>query len=202
MAGYRSLSRSAVIARNAFCSSLTRADAGMAQLMLTLFKQERSCAQLGELIADGLDAGFTSLLSEFQKRSDQFGVTAEAIVREVAFLELFITERAVNRMISHRSFQHAVLQACVRRVVSRSGVLPGGQSFQDDYDSRWDTYNLFWREPLDSSAGMALAGQVVSFSGAATHYELLMYLVQRVATSYTQLLELLRDYQKKLRLIL
>ena len=170
--------------------------------MFTLFKQQRSCAQLGELIADGLDAGFMSLLSEFQKRSDEFGATAEAIVREVAFLELFIAERAFNRMISERGSQDAVLLACVRRVVSRSGVLPNGQSFQDGYDSRWDAYNLFWREPLDSCAGMALAGQVISLSGAATHYELLMYLIQHIAKSYTQLLELLRDYQKEFRLTL
>lgn len=120
----------------------------------------------------------------------------------IAFLELFIAERGVNRMISEQIFQDAVLLACVRRVVSRSGILPDGQAFQDGYDSRWDTYNLFWRDPLDSTAGMALAGQVISLSGASTHYDLLMYLVQRIATSYTQILELLRDYQKEFRLSL
>lgn len=86
--------------------------------MLKLFKQKRSCTQLGELVADGLDAGFMSLLAEFQKNPDKLGTTPEAIVREMAFLELFIAERAVNRMILERSFQDAVLLACIRRLVS------------------------------------------------------------------------------------
>jgi len=170
--------------------------------MLKLFKQRRSCTQLGELVADGLDAGFMSLLAEFQKNPDKLGTTPEAIVREMAFLELFIAERAVNRMISERSFQDAVLLACIRRLVTRSGILPDGQLFQDGYDSRWDTYTLYWREPLDGSAGMALVTQVMSLSQASFDYGVTMYLVQRVAESYTELLRLFSGYQKEFRLTL
>jgi hypothetical protein len=170
--------------------------------MHKLFKPQRSCTQLGELIADGLDAGFVSLLGEFQKNADKLATSPEAIAREVAFLEVFIAERAVNRMISERRFQDAILFALIRRLVSLSGILPDGQAFQDGYDSRWDTYTLYWREPLDGSAGMALVTQVMSLSKASYHYGLIMYLVQRVAKSYTDVLRLLSDFQKEFGLTL
>jgi 20S proteasome alpha/beta subunit len=94
------------------------------------------------------------------------------------------------------------LFALIHRLVSLSGILPDGQSFQNGYDSRWDTYTLYWREPIDGSAGMALVTQVMSLSKASYHYGLTMYLVQHVAKSYTELLRLLSDFQKEFRLTL
>lgn len=154
---------------------------------------ERSCRELGELIADGLDAGFTALLTEFEQRGQDFGAPSDTITREVAFLEVFIVERAVNRMITERSVQEAVLSAFICRLLSRSGILPGGSSFQQAYDSRSERYSLYWQQPLDSTGGMALASEVLTLSGASTDYELLMYFVQRIAQTYTNVLELLHD---------
>ena len=170
--------------------------------MFGLFRQQRSCAQLGELIADGLDAGGMSLLGQFEDRTEDFGATAEAITREVAFLDLFIAERAVNRMVSAKPLQAAILSACASRIVSRSGIFPDGHAFQAGYDSRWEKYTLFWRDALDDSAGIALAGQVIGLSGALPHYDLLMCLVQLITMSHTQVLQLLREYQKEFRLSL
>ena len=168
--------------------------------MLNLFKPQRTCTQLGELIADGLDAGFISLLNEFEKNADEIGASPETITREIAYLEVFIAERAINRMIADPQLQETILCALGRRLVTLSGILPDSESFQNNYDLRWKTYDLYWREPLDSSAGLALVTQVMNLGGASYHYGLTTYLVQRVAKSYTDVLQLLSDFKKHFRL--
>jgi hypothetical protein len=168
--------------------------------MFTIFRKTRTCRQLGEVIADGLDAGFMSLLTELEKRGQPFLATPEAIAREIAFLEVFIVERAVGRMISERTMQGAKISAVICRVVSRSGILPSGQEFQRDRDSYWKTFSAIWNDRLDGRVGMALATAIINSAGATPHYELLTYIVQLVVRSHTDILKLLRDYQKEFTL--
>ena len=160
-------------------------------------KKNKSCAQLGEFIGDGVDEGFVSLLADLREHKENLGACPEKIVTEVAYLKLFIVERTVDFFIPKREFQEAILLACVQRVMGLSKVLPEGSAFQDAYDSRWETYNNYWRDPLDSGASMALAGHAATFCGAGTHSELIMQLVELIAADYAHLIALIRDYQTK-----